>query len=112
MDVCPRFQTAVEGLQEVCKMVYEHDSCERLCETCFQDPVGVVLQGTLKKFHAKVNVNRWGTVAFALSEIFTIKNVLRSRWDKSKFVGDSKSKHVKVDVVDSCITDPEWWNTL
>ena len=112
----PNFDPVVSQIQHVSRLLRRHGSRERLLQTCYNDPAGRVLQASIRKFHAKVNVGRWGSLAECVKQLLELEPILRWGWDMSKY---GQARHdaaegigVDIRVVDGAITCANFWGYL
>ena len=111
----PKFDLVIAQMQHVSRLLRRRDSRERLLKTCFSDPTGRVLQASIRKFDAKLNVGRWGSVAECVSQLLEIEPILRWGWDLSKYGQtarygqDASFEGVDVRAIDDAVTSPVFW---
>lgn len=104
---------AVEQMAEVARLIRLPETCKRLCETCFADPIAQYYHGLLKAFKGNVHKERWGTIAHCTSELLELKEVLISRWDKDLYMGQQTAEHAtNIDMVDRAIRSDMFWASL
>ena len=82
---------AVDALSAVAEMIRKKHTKERLVQRCFASEVGQQLRPLIEAFKLKVHVARWGTIAFATSQILHIERPLRWGWNLDLFLGVSMS---------------------
>ena len=110
----PNFESVISQAQQVSRLLRRKDSRERLLETCFNDPTGRVLEASIRKFDAKLNPGRWGSVAECVKQLLEIEPILRWGWDLSKYGNvqgrqDLAFEGVDIRSIDSAITSPIFW---
>jgi len=129
-------QGTVDTLDEITKMLRRKRTVERLCETCYNSPLGRPMQSKLKSVKVKVHRKRWGTVAHANVSCSGVELELRWGWSKNKYMrksthmGESEVVYaddnalrmegeldgwdhaVKVESIDKGIMDPFFWGSL
>ena len=108
------FDTVVQQLQHVSKLLRKKDTRERLLESCFNDATGRLLRGTIRKFHAKLHVGRWGSLAECVRQMVQVETVLRWGWNLESYGRqqrqDSGSDGVDLALVNGAVTSPFFWS--
>lgn len=86
MSVVPSLKEKVDSLAVVARLVNEHASCSRLCQTCFAGPIGHVYHARLREFSAHVYEARWGSIAWGVQSLLAIEAILKWGWDKDTYL--------------------------
>ena len=119
LDHLPYLRTAIPRLTAVSKFLSNSESKKRLLATCFSSPVSQVFHAAIKKFHARVNEGRWGSIAFAIPELRALQAPLRRFWSLDSFRSACQQRHQpgkeaedfgpKLEVVSERIESAEFW---
>ena len=122
LGACPQFDECVDGLSEVCDLIRRPTTCQRLCEKCFNTPIGQQFHKQLKAFNGQVYRERWGTVAYAVGQLLLLKACLVRFWDAGRYMHDAGQEEqnpaaaaklqVKLEKVDQCLKSELWWGML
>lgn len=119
------WDSVIQQLQHVSRLLRKRDSKTRLLESCFNDHVGRNFHSDLKAFQCKLHTGRWGSVSACILKLLELEAVLRYGWDARKFKGNQNPQGVAVEVgsesnqfgvdvavVDAAIKSPLFWGRL
>ena len=67
-----QFETVVNQMQHVSKLLRRRDSKQRLLETYFADNVGRHLHAPINSFTAKIHTGRWGSVSECVKQMLEV----------------------------------------
>ena len=117
-SVLPSYEDNVRLAQAVCKLVRRRDTQPKLLARCYGTPLGRHFHQDIRKFRGWINPSRWGTVAFSIPEILSLKQVLVWGWDKARYMrgegaGDQQPQRTDtmelVQAVDDAVSSEQWW---
>ena len=83
--VMVHYDTTVQQMSHVRRMIKRTHSRERLLSRCFDTEVGRQFHPDLKALRGHVQRGRLGTVAMAVLELQKIERPLRFGWDLQKY---------------------------
>ena len=85
------FPEQVGHLKNMCRMLTYKAYKQNLLATCYTSPIAAHLRKDVVSFKAKVNTQRFGTVADAALEIGKIENGLRYVWRLDSFMSGNQA---------------------
>ena len=116
------WDTVIQQLQHVSRLLRRRESKTRLMESCFNDPIGKHFHAEIKAFQCKLHTGRWGSVAACILGVLGLETVLQYGWDASKYKngrvlaghdGDEANPFgVDIAVVDGAIKSEIFWARL
>lgn len=117
LAACPVLNNCVNNFAPVCDLLREEHSCFRLRESCFVSPCAKTFHKDLRKFNGKIYRERWGTIAYAISQLLPLRGPLTLFWDKERYMQKTgeRGHHaspVTVNIIDAALKDPMFWASL
>lgn len=110
------WNTWLEQLRHVCRLLSRKASKQRVIEACFSEPPQSLRAGEIHKFKAGVYDGRWGSVTHAASSILLVEETLKYGWDKDRYTrgrpaddGRNDEHSLKVDLADAAIRNGLFW---
>ena len=117
LEVVSGLGEQVTKLSDICTLVRQKQTCERLIETCYSSEVGKQFHQQLLEFSGRVYRARWGTTAFATRAMLDLERVHRWGWDLERYcsLGEHR-KPVKAskepEIVQEALTSDFFWASL
>jgi hypothetical protein len=119
-DVLGYWDTFINFLRQVCRLLSRKWSRDRLLETCFCDYPERNSRCEIERFKAHVYEGRWGSIWHAIGQISMVKDVLKYAWSKAAFLrgkaemrprGDAETDEhsIKIDIADNAIRSNLFW---
>ena len=104
------------SLWTFCEWLRNTATKERLKATCFHGCTAQQFHKDLNSFSAKVNRKRWGTVAFAVSELTNIRLLLKRYWNLDAYASAGTLAQPVVNAtlkgIDEAIESDNFWSHM
>ena len=111
----PRFDEAIGPMGDVCNMIRQQTTRQRLCETCFASNIGRQFHPQLKRFSGKVHRDRWGMISYALEQLLDLERPLRTFWSVEAYRGNcdrTEQMDAVITTIHEAIDSKQWWGML
>jgi hypothetical protein len=114
MDVMVWWDTFIELLKHICRLLSNKFSKDRLIRSCYQYHHLLQFIQDIRKFNGKVYDERWGTAMACTHQLLQISYGLRQGWRRDRYLGGHGVLRVgddacDVDVVERGIRSMRFW---
>ena len=110
-----------EGLSQICKLLSQQWSKDRLIQTCFDTMPAAAHKRDIECFNYTVYPGRWGTLLVAAQELSRLEHVIRRYWSLQRYQFDGAAVaaannrawiSLRVDAVNDAIQSTLFWTYL